>query len=96
MGYDLTPGRLRGRKAVERRRLYLLRNPLCLICKREGKVTMATEVDHIIPLFKGGKDCYETNGQPICNHHHSIKSLEDMGYKKRVTIGEDGFPVDES
>lgn len=93
--YDTTPGRLRGRKAVERRKQWLFRFPLCEICKRQGKVTRATEVDHVVPLCKGGKDCYETNGMSICSPCHKAKTLQDMGYKEKVEIGIDGFPINQ-
>lgn len=93
MTYDNTDGRLRGRKAVERRRLFLLKHPLCEWCKRKGKITPAEELDHIIPLYKGGPDT-EENLSPKCKACHAEKTAQDMGYVKKEEIGLDGFPVD--
>jgi 5-methylcytosine-specific restriction endonuclease McrA len=92
--YDTTPGRLRGRKAVERRRLWLSQHPICERCKKAGRTKLATEVDHIIPLCKGGEDDYEKNGQSLCDLCHKVKTREDMGYTERQQVGLDGWPVD--
>lgn len=57
----------------------------------------ATEVDHIIPLHKGGKT--EGNLQSLCGQCHLDKTLAESAeaqgraFKVRVTIGLDGFPV---
>lgn len=56
---------------------------------------MATQVDHVIPLCKDGIDDYETNGQSLCDPCHKAKTLIDMGYKEKVEIGLDGFPVNQ-
>lgn len=49
---------------------------LCQICKAKGKVTPATEVDHIKPKFEGGKDEL-TNLQAICDVCHKIKTKQE-------------------
>jgi len=51
--------RLRGRPAQRRNRRFLNQNPLCVMCEKEGRVTVAEEVDHIIPLHKGGPDTWD-------------------------------------
>ena len=48
--------RLRGRPLQRRNKRFLQDNPLCVMCEAEGRVSVAEEVDHIIPLFKGGVD----------------------------------------
>ncbi|MFZ9894257.1 MAG: HNH endonuclease [Burkholderiaceae bacterium] len=68
-----------------------MQQPLCVECKKVGRVSMATEVDHILPLFKGGTDCLE-NLQGLCAKHHRIKTNEDMGYKPVKAFGIDGVP----
>ncbi len=65
------------RKHVLERDMYL-----CCECKKEGKLTAATEVDHIIPKSQGGTDDPD-NLQSLCNAHHKIKTArEGRGYKK--------------
>src|SRR5689334_483738 len=74
---DTTP-RIRGRRGLERRKRWLAEHPLCVKCKAETpqRVTVATEVDHIIPLIEGGADD-ETNLQSLCTPHHQEKSGEE-------------------
>jgi 5-methylcytosine-specific restriction enzyme A len=69
---------------------------LCQPCQREGRVTPATAVDHIIPKAKGGTgDDY--NLQSICDACHDAKTAseaaEAQGRKLKRQIGEDGWPV---
>ena len=52
------------------RALFLLANPFCEICKREGRFTDATEVHHIKPLSEGGTNDVE-NLMPLCKSCHS-------------------------
>lgn len=76
---------------MEMRSVWLMQHPLCILCQQEGRVTMATEVDHIVPLFKGGAD-EPTNLQSLCAEHHRIKTNDDMGYKPARRVGVDGVP----
>lgn len=51
-------------------RLMILRaEPLCRLCKSENRVTLATDVDHIVPLGRGGPNTSE-NLRPLCKAHH--------------------------
>lgn len=52
------------------RRAFLSQNPLCEMCKRNGKFTTATEVHHIKPLAEGGRNDIE-NLMPLCKSCHS-------------------------
>jgi 5-methylcytosine-specific restriction endonuclease McrA len=85
--------RTRGRKRQRIRALVLSANPLCVHCQQEGKVALAEEVDHILPLHKGGTDDFG-NLQGLCQSHHQIKTARDEG--KRVMYGCDinGNPLD--
>lgn len=47
--------------------------PLCRWCALEGRVTLATQRDHIIPLTQGGMEV-ESNVQPLCAACHALKS----------------------
>jgi len=71
-GYDR-----RWRKARTR---YLKEHPLCAECVKEGWVTVATVVDHIIPA-KGSANLFwdENNWQPLCKFHHDRKTAREDG-----------------
>jgi 5-methylcytosine-specific restriction protein A len=56
---------------------YLIENPLCVECRRQGKLTKATLVDHIVPISKGGEPLEESNLQPLCWNCHSSKSISE-------------------
>lgn len=66
-GYDS-----RWRKA---RQMYLNRNPLCVMCREEGRLTPATVVDHIKP-HRGDKTLFwdEDNWQSLCKQCHDKKT----------------------
>ena len=48
--------RVTGRKLQRMRAQLFTSNPLCVMCEAEGRVTLATQRDHIIPLSEGGLD----------------------------------------
>ncbi|MFZ3002066.1 MAG: HNH endonuclease signature motif containing protein [Undibacterium umbellatum] len=52
------------------------RDPLCADCKKVGRVALATQRDHVIPLAEGGPDD-ETNEQGLCDACHEAKSLAE-------------------
>lgn len=85
--------RLRGRKLQERRQRLLMRNPLCVHCEAQGRVTPAVELDHVIPLCKGGPDD-EANLMPLCVECHRLKTAADTGKTVKVWTGLDGWPID--
>ena len=62
----------RWRKARER---FLRAHPLCVVCQREGRLTPATVVDHIVP-HRGNQQLFwdEANWQPLCKSHHDQKT----------------------
>ena len=62
----------RWRKARER---FLRAHPLCVVCQREGRLTPATVVDHIIP-HRGNQQLFwdESNWAPMCKPHHDQKT----------------------
>jgi 5-methylcytosine-specific restriction protein A len=70
--------------------------PVCRICKNLGLVTATTEVDHIIPMAKGGGHGRD-NLQGICTPCHKRKTadeaLEARGFKVKLTTGIDGWPL---
>ena len=69
--------RLRGRRGQERRKAWLAAHPLCAHCLLEGgRVRAGDEVDHIIPLHRGGSDD-NSNLQTLCAAHHKAKTAEE-------------------
>ncbi len=68
-----------------------MESPLCVACKEKGRVTAATEVDHIVALVNGGTDTPE-NRQALCSECHEAKTRRDLGQRERPAIGLDGWP----
>ena len=68
-----TPNRskLYGRKWRKYRAGFLLENPYCVFCRKDGTRTQATVCDHIEP-HKGDETKFwdPNNHQPLCKRHH--------------------------
>lgn len=66
------------------RAAHLAREPLCRMCKREGKVTEGKVVDHI------DGDSWNNappNLQTLCGPHHSAKTArQDGGFGNPTTL----------
>lgn len=88
-----TNERVRGRALQTRRRKWFARDPLCKRCKDAGRVSLAVDLDHVVPIEHGGADD-ESNLQGLCGPCHAEKTAEDRHYKPRVQIGLDGFPME--
>lgn len=73
------------------RRQILDDDPLCRVCRQQGRTRLATAVDHIKSKAKGGTDALD-NLRPICDACHRAKTAEDAGRPLRPTIGSDGWP----
>lgn len=83
--------RTRGRRWMRLRHVVLVEQPVCMICGKRS----STEVDHIIPVTKGGTD-ERSNLQGTCSECHEDKTRNDLGLKnKPVKIGLDGYPIDD-
>lgn len=67
---------------------------LCQVCLAIGRVTLATEVDHIKAKADGGTDD-ENNLRAICHPCHVAATCKQQGKKRRPAIGADGWPCDE-
>lgn len=67
----------RWRKASK---MFLSRHPLCVECQKQGRLTAATVVDHIIP-HKGNQTLFwdENNWQPLCKRCHDVKTVKEDG-----------------
>lgn len=64
-----------GYRWQQARERWLERNPVCVACKRQGLLTVATEVDHVIP-HRGDKALFwdQANWQSLCKPCHSAKT----------------------
>lgn len=65
------------------RKAQLEREPLCRHCKAKGRVTVATDVDHIVPLEDGGSRFDPSNVQSLCTEHHKAKTSAE-NYTRRT------------
>lgn len=59
------------------RRRVLARDPLCVECLEDGRVTEATVADHKVPLSEGGARFDMDNGQGLCVTHHNRKTARE-------------------
>ncbi len=61
-----------GYKWQKAREAFLREHPLCVMCAAEGRVTVATVVDHIVP-HRGDQSLFwrRSNWQSLCATHHS-------------------------
>lgn len=62
------------------RKWFLNHNPLCIECRKEGRLTPATVVDHIIP-HKGDMELFwdTNNHQSLCKRCHDRKTAKEDG-----------------
>lgn len=69
--------RQRGRAWMATRERWLRDHPCCVMCYSKGRVMIAQELDHITPLWAGGKDD-ESNYQSLCVECHAEKTAEEV------------------
>lgn len=84
--------RVRGRTLQRIRQRIMQGQPLCRMCEEKGFVTPGQEMDHIVPLFRGGSND-DDNLQMLCVECHRKKSADDLGVTYKPTIGIDGWPI---
>jgi len=95
MGWARTSRHQRGYGWIwEKIRARILRRDkgLCQPCLRKGRVTQATEVNHITPKAQGGTDS-DKNLESICHPCHVDETLRQQGKRSKPTFGADGWPV---
>lgn len=62
---------------------FLRAYPLCCYCQRDGRLAIATVVDHIVP-HQGDEARFwdESNWQPLCKPcHDGVKAKEERGQR---------------
>lgn len=64
----------------------LAHNPLCVLCRAEGRLVVADVTHHVVPLSEGGSNTAR-NLVPLCRDHHvyvhtkaGAARLREMGY----------------
>ena len=76
------------------RKRHLAREPLCHFCEREGKVTLATVVDHIEPHRGDVVKFWAGPFMSLCKlHHDSDKQAMEKSGRVRRAFGLDGEPL---
>ena len=77
---------------------HIMLNPLCVFCKKEGRITLAQEVDHIKP-HKENLELFldETNWQSLCLQCHRFrkKQIETNGFDP-YGCNDEGYPLDQN
>ena len=68
--------RVRGRRLQRLRAQLFRRQPLCVVCEADGRVTLAAIRDHIIPFAEGGQDD-EANVQALCHACSDAKTARE-------------------
>lgn len=76
------PERIRGHKLQRLRKALFDRNPLCVQCLADGRISMATVRDHIRPLAQGGTDT-ENNTQALCAPCNQAKAIKESVQGRR-------------
>ena len=71
--------RIRGTTLQNIRRAHFQKQPLCVICLGGGRTSLATELDHVLPLHQGGTDTVG-NRQGLCAQCHLEKSKTERGH----------------
>jgi len=77
------------------RAAYLSANPLCVYCQRDGRVTAASVVDHIVP-HQGDMELFwqRSNWQSLCAMcHDTTKAQEEGRHKARAQFDATGRVV---
>ncbi len=69
------------------RKVKLISDPLCEVCKAEGRLKAASDVDHVRSINTGGHRTAMSNLQSLCHECHSRKTfyVERLG-RSRVPI----------
>jgi 5-methylcytosine-specific restriction protein A len=70
-------GRGYDRRWRETRNAYLREHPFCEQCQADGRCRVAIEVDHVVPMSRGGDRLDWENLQALCRPCHRQKTARD-------------------
>ena len=85
--YEIAYRSHRWRKA---RAKHLHKHNACVVCGTRERL----EVDHRIPVSKGGDMWDERNYTTLCIVHHSQKTSIDTGRTRLRSVDDEGYPID--
>lgn len=74
--------RIRGGRLQRLRGRLFSKQPLCVKCLEQDRITLATIRDHVVPLAEGGVDD-ETNEQALCRECSDAKTAIESARGKR-------------
>ena len=63
------------------RLMVLDKDPLCVVCLKEGRVTPSLVADHVVPLSEGGGWELE-NGAGMCTSCHNRKTMRERAARR--------------
>jgi hypothetical protein len=93
LGMMNTSKRKAGRPWQRMRRAILAAEPLYRLRTAKGRVAVAVEIDHEMPLAKGST--YDpANLRPLCPDCHLNARRAQIGRRPKPRIGIDGWPID--
>lgn len=77
----------RGGRPWRRKRDQVLQRDkgLCQPCMQQGRISPATQVDHIIPVAEGGT-CADSNLQAICKACHDVKTQAEAQNGRQASL----------
>lgn len=82
-----------GRRWKKVRESFLIENPYCSECQKQGRLIRADEVHHIIAIIDGG-DNNEDNLLSLCHSCHSkITAKENGGFGKEPRPTYENLPM---
>jgi len=61
---------------------YIGKHPLCEQCEREGRLTRAVMVDHVIEIKDGGALTSEENALAMCWKCHGVKTAKAKNHRR--------------
>lgn len=62
---------------------YIKHNPLCVICKKDNRITEAKVVDHVKEIADGGDVWNVSNLQSLCDRCHRVKTARAVNNRKK-------------
>ena len=84
-----------GRRWRKVRSFHLSAHPYCVYCRKAGKVTLATVVDHIKPHRGDPELRWDMNNlQSLCQPHHDATKQREERRGKVIGCDADGMPLD--
>ncbi len=105
---DVMP-QIYGSKWNKARLAFLQQHPLCVMCRKQGRLTPATVVDHIVPhklrdainsndsaAIKAARRLFwgTKNWQPLCASHHNSTKQRIEKHAKEIGCDANGVPLD--